>query len=242
MTKVKCFVLKHSDEVCPNSEATMLGCKAIYDREYTIIPMGIHMDKFNQKKPRSILQDKYELNDFTILFVGRLAEVKGVKYLLEAAKQIADRGMGFKLLVVGDGPLKTEFESFVNENQLKGQVIFVGWVDSTELNEYYNAADVFVGPSLSEPQGLVFVEALASGTPVVASNVGGIVDIVRDGVNGYLVEPGSSRAIAEKLEYLIQNRSMLTQLGKQARSSVVDRFSWQATVERYNDLFQKLNG
>ena len=239
MTKIKRFVLKHCDEVCPNSEATMLGCKAIYDRDYKIIPMGIYMEKFHRVDPVKALQEKYELSDVTILFAGRLAEVKGVRYLLEAAKQLVDNGMNFKLLIVGDGPLKSDFQSYINTNHLERYVTLVGWIDASELNDYYGIADVFVGPSLSEPQGLVFVEALASSTPVIASNVGGIVDIVSNGVNGYLVEPKSSQAIADKLQYLMRHREVLKKFSDNARQSVENRFSWENTAEQYSNLFKE---
>lgn len=96
-----------------------------------------------------------------------------------------------------------------------------------------------MGPSLSEPQGLVFVEALASSTPVIASNVGGIVDIVSNGVNGYLVEPKSSQAIADKLQYLMKHREVLKKFSNNARQSVENRFSWENTIEQYSNLFKE---
>lgn len=240
MTALKRFILKHADEVCPNSEATMQGCKTIFNRSYTIIPMGIDMKKFEVKVPSGALQKKYDLHGFTILFVGRLTEVKGVKYLLEAAKKMVEQKMDFKVLIVGDGPLKHDFSDYINRHGLKNHVTLTGWVDSSQLNEYYSVADVFVGPSISEPQGLVFVEALAAGTPVVASKVGGIVDIVSHGETGYLVQPRSSDALVDRLRYLMEHPDILKVFSAHARVSVRRRFSWHATTERYTALFEKL--
>lgn len=240
MTKIKRFVLKHSDMVCPNSNATMEACREIYDREYTIIPMGIYMDRFVEKLPSKSIQDRHNLNSFTILFVGRLAEVKGVEYLLDAVRKLKQEKQEFKLLIVGDGPLKQSFESYVEQHQLSEFVELVGWVPSDQLNDYYSVADVFVGPSLSEPQGLVFCEALATGTPVIATNVGGLPDIVQEGKTGYLISPKSSDAIKSKLLYLITHRDELKKMSNRARASVYDRFSWQSTTSRYREIFSSL--
>lgn len=240
MTIIKRFVLKHSDMVCPNSNATMEACREIYDREYTIIPMGIYMDRFVEKLPSKSIQDRHNLNSFTILFVGRLAEVKGVEYLLDAVRKLKQEKQEFKLLIVGDGPLKQSFESYVEQHQLSEFVELVGWVPSDQLNDYYSVADVFVGPSLSEPQGLVFCEALATGTPVIATNVGGLPDIVQEGKTGYLISPKSSDAIKSKLLYLITHRDELKKMSNRARASVYDRFSWQSTTSRYREIFSSI--
>ena len=114
-------------------------------------------------------------------------------------------------------------------------------MDQKNLKDYYNVADVFVGPSLSEPQGLVFIEALASGVPVIASKVGGIVDIVDDEKNGFLVKPQSSRSIYKKLKLLIDDSSKLQQLKSHTRQNVEQRFAWQNVVKKYNDVLDKLN-
>lgn len=239
MTAVKKFVLKHSDVVCPNSEATMLACKSIYDRSYEIIPMGIYMDKFTVQSPSIELKKAHSVKGFTMLYVGRLADVKGVKYLLEAATILKQKGKEFTVIIVGEGPLRNEFRQYIDMNGLETYVHLVGWVSSDQLNEYYSIADLFVGPSLSEPQGLVFVEALATGTPVLATKVGGIPGIVTNGVTGYLVPPKSAKKIAEKVEYLIDNPKILAHMADTARNSVVNKFSWENTTARYEEIFSR---
>jgi glycosyltransferase involved in cell wall biosynthesis len=241
MTKVKRFVLKNSDIVCVNSRATEKACQAIYDRHYEIIPMGIDFKRFKPQPPAKYLIDKYNLQDFSILFVGRLADVKGVIYMCQALKLLGNDGYQFKALIVGDGPLRQDLQQYVTKHNLTSKIIFTGWVDQKNLKDYYNVADVFVGPSLSEPQGLVFIEALASGVPVIASKVGGIVDIVDDEKNGFLVKPQSSRSIYKKLKLLIDDSSKLQQLKSHTRQNVEQRFAWQNVVKKYNDVLDKLN-
>lgn len=237
MTMIKRFTLKHSDVVCVNSDATKKSCDDIYSREYEVIPMGVDMDVFKPKKPNSRLVKKYKLSNFTLLYAGRITEEKGVMYLCEAAKLLKDDGVKFHLLIAGDGPLRSQLENYVGTARMHKQVISLGWIDQAMLNEFYSVADVFVGPSLNEAQGLVFVESLASGTPVIASKVGGIVDIVKDGKDGYLVPPGSSRALYERIHELYSDPDLLSDFTAHARKSAVDRFSWSEVTDRYKKTF-----
>jgi glycosyltransferase involved in cell wall biosynthesis len=219
--------------VCVNSKATESACISIYKREYTVIPMGVDFEIFKPVKRSTQLANRYKLSEFTILFVGRLVEVKGVEYLIEALSKLSKDEIHFKALIVGDGPLKPELESYVANNDLNSKVEFCGWVDKSKLEEYYSVADVFVGPSLQEAQGIVFVEALATGTPVVASRVGGIIDIVTEGKNGYLVPAKSSRLLYEKLKLIIDDKDLLKKLSKSSRQEAKKKFSWDVVSEKY---------
>lgn len=237
MTSIKRFTLKHSDQVVVNSTDTKLACQKVYDRDYQVIPMGINPEQFKPVDKSAQLVSRHNLDSFTILFVGRLAEVKGVMYLCQALSQLHQAGYDFQALIVGDGPLREELEQYVHDNNLDRKVVFCGWVDSGELNDYYSVADVFVGPSLREAQGLVFVEALATGTPVIASKVGGIPGIVKDNVNGYLVPVQSSTPIYDGLRSLIGNPSKQAEFSQQARQYVLDEFSWDSISAQYIKVF-----
>jgi glycosyltransferase involved in cell wall biosynthesis len=195
--------------------------------------MGVDFEIFKPVKRSTQLANRYKLSEFTILFVGRLVEVKGVEYLIEALSKLSKDEIHFKALIVGDGPLKPELESYVANNDLNSKVEFCGWVDKSKLEEYYSVADVFVGPSLQEAQGIVFVEALATGTPVVASRVGGIIDIVTEGKNGYLVPAKSSRLLYEKLKLIIDDKDLLKKLSKSSRQEAKKKFSWDVVSEKY---------
>lgn len=241
MNSIKRFTLKHSDVVCVNSVATRDACLRVFNREYEVIPMGVHMDRFF---PLNVLSEKlvrkYKTTDFTILFVGRLSEVKGVEHLLKALNGLSKSGKKFNAIIAGDGPLRQSLEQYVRTNKLSSNVKFIGWISQDNLNEYYNLADVFVGPSLSEAQGLVFVEALAAGTPVVATKVGGIVDIVHDGENGLLVSPASADELETALGRLIEDRKLLRSCTASTRDSVVDRFSWDSVAGRYIKIMEAM--
>lgn len=233
MTLIKRFTLKYSDKVCVNSNATKEACMKVIDRPYEVIPMGIDSEKFYPTKPSSRLIRQYRIKNFTILFVGRLTEEKGVAYLCGALKMLFEDGLKFTAIIAGDGPLKKPLKNQINRYGLSGCVKFVGWVDKESLNDFYNVADVFVGPSIREAQGLVFAESLAAGTPVVATKVGGIPDMVDDGLNGYLVSSGSSKDLYEKIKALMKDEDLLKRMSLNARKSAVSHLSWENISARY---------
>lgn len=151
---------------------------------------GINCKKFNKTSPNG--------ND--IIFVGRLHEIKGVTHLIEALKYIQN---DIKLHIIGDGDQREFLEK--QASQFDNKVIFHGQKSNDKIPEYLSKSKIFVLPSLSEGQGLVLLEAYASWLPVIASNVGGIPTVVTDGTNGYLVPSKDPKAIAEKIDYLIDN-------------------------------------
>jgi glycosyltransferase involved in cell wall biosynthesis len=125
--------------------------------------------------------------------------------------------------------------------------VFIGWEPSEELPDYYNTADVFVGPSVvgskgwQEALGLVFIEALATGLPVISTNTGGIADVVEDGVTGYLVDQRSSEQIARRLQALYEDRAPLQELSRHGRATVERRFSWDTVTSAYARVFVELS-
>lgn len=233
MRRIKKFVLKHADLVYVNSTVTKTACEQIYAREYLLVPMGIKLQQFQSAKPSPTLKKNLSLTNFTVIFVGRLVETKGIVYLLEALSQLKESGRAAKAIIIGTGPLENELRSYVEKHDLQEDVVFNGWVDQSKLPAYYATADVFVGPSLYEAQGLVFVEGLASGIPVITTVGNGPDDFVEDGVNGYLVKPKSSQELFEKLAQLYDNPALLRRMKAAAPIAVREKFAWKTTADSY---------
>lgn len=243
MRRIKRAVLRSADAVVVNSSATRKACEELCpERSYEVIPMGIDTDTFKPAGP-SAAGDRVQQRDFTVLFVGRLTEDKGVIDLLQALELLQASGARFRAIVVGSGNQEEELRRFVEQRDLRSCVEFTGWVGSEDLVAYYHAADVFVGPSIvgstgwKEALGLVFVEALATGLPVIATDTGGIADVVEDGVTGYLVDQQSPHQLFEKLRLLYEDRPLLARLSRQGRATVEQRFSWATVGSRYEELF-----
>jgi glycosyltransferase involved in cell wall biosynthesis len=155
-----------------------------------------------------------------LLYVGRLSEEKGVLVLLEAAK-------GMKLVVAGDGPLR-------------GQVPQArGFVAHDHLGELYERASVVVCPSYREGFGMACAEAMAYARPVVASAVGGLLDLVVDGETGLLVTPGDAAALRAALERLLADRELRHKLGRAGRRRIEERFSWGPVLDRLLEVYEQ---
>ena len=204
-----------------------------------VISMGVDTQRFRPDARDERLRRTLGVSGPFLLFVGRLAEKKGVRYLLEAMPAILGNLPAAKLVVVGDGPLRGELESLSRLLGIEESVVFVGGKRQEELPPYYATADVFIGPSIvvsggdTESFGLVFAEAMASGCAVVASDVGGIRELVREGETGLLVPERDPAAIARAVCALLADDELRRRLAAGGRSRVKRRFEQRSIANRY---------
>ena len=179
---------------------------------------------------------------FTVLFVGRLVERKGVSHLVDAVNLLLP-GADVRLVIVGDGPERARIEARVRDRGLDGRVAVRGQVSDAELQAAYAAADVFVLPAVidrrgdTEGLGVVLLEAMSHRVPVIASAIGGITDIVEDGVSGLLVPPGDGTALAAALERLARAPDLSVSLGDAGYRRLHERFSWDAITRRWLEVY-----
>lgn len=161
-----------------------------------IIPMGVDTKQFNPNKYNESIKKKYGITGKFLLFVGRLAPEKGVKYLIEAMPLVLKKLSDTKLLIIGGGPLEQELKDRVNKLNIESDVIFLGPIKHDHLPLYFATADIFVSPSIKEGFGLTFVEGLMSGCSVIGTNIGGIVDIIP---KSNQVKPKNKLELAKKI-------------------------------------------
>src|SRR3989440_6688420 len=174
---------------------------------------------------------------FTVLFVGRLVERKGVSHLVDAVSQLLP-GADVRLVIVGDGPERARIEARVRERGLDGRVAVRGQVSDAELQAAYAGADAFVLPAVvdrrgdTEGLGVVLLEAMNHRVPVIASAIGGITDIVEDGVSGLLVPPGDAPALAAALARFARAPEVAAGLGEAGYRPLRGRVRWGAQTAR----------
>ena len=137
--------------------------------------------------------------------------------------------------MVGAGPLRGELEALAKDLKINSAVSFSGWLPKSELPGVYRLADVFVLPSADEGMPNVVLEAMASGLPVIATKISGNEELVKDGENGYLVPSGDARALADKLEFLINNKNLSGELGKKSLE-IAGKYSWESVARQYLNL------
>ncbi|MBN2454688.1 glycosyltransferase [Candidatus Woesearchaeota archaeon] len=236
------WTLKNADEVTVNSRATAEAVRRVADVRMQIIPMGVDLKLFSSGSAAKI-RKKYGINGKALLFVGRLAEKKGVAFLVSAMKRIVRKYPSCTLLIVGDGPERHLLERQVRSLNLSKNIIFAGSVPKKELPAFYRAADVFVLPSIvarsgdTEGLGVVLLEALASGTPVAASNVGGIPDIVIDNSTGLLFPQKNPDAIAASVLRILGSKALSNKLVRNAKKRIIRNFSWNVVAEKFRKIY-----
>lgn len=234
--------IRHSDAVTANSSYTAGMIRHVYDRPVDRIPFGSTVAPA-VGEPRAYSPGI----PFELLFVGRLVERKGLQHLLPALARLRARH-DVRLEVVGTGPLDGALRQQAGTLGLADAVRFHGFVDARELARRYASAHAFVLPAVRDSKGdveglgVVLVEAGAHGLPLVASESGGIVDVVRDGETGLLVPPGDEQALAAAIQRLIQDPALGRRLGAAARDHVAAEFSWPAIVERLMTVYRRVTG
>jgi glycosyltransferase involved in cell wall biosynthesis len=191
----------------------------------------IHVPNFIELRTFHPLKHNYNL-----LFVGRLEQVKGVEFLIQALPLIIQAFPHTTLTIVGDGSTKANLLELTTRLQLEHYVHFAGWIENKDLDRYYEQASIVVVPSAyAEAFGIVILEAMSVGRPVIATRVGGIPEIVDDGVDGYLVEPSNAAQIAERAIKLFSQDALLIELGRNARKKA-ESF----TIEKYVGDLEKV--
>jgi len=214
-----------------------------------MIPCGTDVNRFGSVE-RPVARHKLELAPETkmVLYVGKFSQRKGIETLVRAIAQSHLRASGdLRLVIAGgsdpsqnDSPERDRIQEIVAELGLKDITTFPGYLDDADLPVYYAAADVCVVPSYYEPFSPVAVEAMASGTPVVASDVGGLQFTVVPEVTGLLVPPKDEVALGQAIERILINPNWRDQLGQTGRQRAEIAFSWDSVASRLAHLYTNL--
>jgi phosphatidylinositol alpha-mannosyltransferase len=205
--------------------------------EYTIIPNGTDLSHFH---PGVKPLEQYCDGKLNIVFVGRLEPRKGVDYLLPAFREVKQQVSNSRLIIVGAGTrLRAGYVEWVKRAGLEKDIIFVGHVSDPDLPRYYRTADVFCAPATGrESQGIILIEAMAMGRPIVATNISGYATVVNHGVEGLLVPPRDSRSLAKALITLLQDEDLRRRMGEKGLAKAND-FGWEKLSQRVVAFYEQ---
>ena len=194
---------------------------------YRIIPNGIDLDRFKLNGK----VERFDDGDFNILFVGRLEPRKGLRYLLRAFPLIKEKLPRARLIIVGSGPLERYYRQLVPRHY-RTDIFFEGLVSKENLSAYYSTCDVFCSPATGkESFGIVLLEAMASGKPIVASDIAGYRNVMTDGQEGLLVKSKQSKEIANAVAKIESDESLRKRLGANGLEKAKD-YSWDNIVRQ----------
>ena len=206
-----------------------------------VIRLGLDLEKFLDSEGRAgHFRKNIGVEDDTIVvgIVGRLVSIKNHRMFFDAAKKIIDGSMGLKIkfLVIGDGELKTELKKYAAKLGIREHVVFTGWVKDTA--NAYKDIDIVVSTSLNEGTPVSLIEALASGKPVVATDVGGVRDVVRNGDDGFLVGSKDVDGLASRISELIGDQQKRLRFGASGKENVRKKYSRDRLIDDIETLYK----
>jgi len=212
-----------------------------FPRNAVAIPQGIDTERFSPKVSGVAIRERLGWHDDPVVMAAaRFIERKGVEYLIDAFANVLRSIPNAKLMIAGEGPERGRLEAKVRTLDHSENVAFLGVIPYRDVPAYYAACDVFVHIPTYEAMPHVIYEAMATGKPVVASKVGGIIEVIEDGRDGLLVEPKNPTAAAEAIVNLIRNHKLAKRIGRAALEKIRRRYTWDIIASRYLELYRRL--
>lgn len=231
---------KIADRVVVNSKHMLTKVVTWYSinpDKIVVIPNGLDLRRFTACDDRVMLE-----GDPVILYVGHLSMMKGIDILIRAVSKIRSELPNMRLHLVGSAvPLNrmSEFQLLAKKEGVENSVVFHGWVANSMVPRYYKSADLCVFPSRIEGFGIVILEAMSSGVPIIASDIAAFREIITSGKNGILFKAGSSDSLSKAILALSQD-SGLKRVISQAASKTVMKYSWENIADMYVSLYKSL--
>jgi glycosyltransferase involved in cell wall biosynthesis len=252
--KITRFIVKNSDEITVVSSYVKERLLNLVSRDIKeevqgklkIIPMGVYTGLFQSEADRETLKSKYAIRSkFVLLFIGRLADKKGVSYLIKAMPKIVSQNKDVILLICGDGPLRKELEQITDELELQEFVRFIGYVTGENKIDCFALSDSLIIPSVVTESGdteglpVVILEGLAAGKPIIASDVGGVKDVIKEGWNGFLIKQRNPDQIAARVLELISNEELRVKFSRNALEASQD-YDWAVIGGKYGQIMRDI--
>ncbi len=234
------FAIRFASKVISVSRATgkwLVEKRGVPEEKVTVIPYGVNLERFRDGNNPE-LRRELGISPETLVagVVARLHSQKGHRYLIEAARTIIPQVDDVKFVLVGDGELRNDLERSAEQAGIREHFVFLGF--RSDVAELLRTFDLFVLPSLYEGLPNVVLEAMATGLPVVATAVDGTVELVDDGVTGYLVEPRRPAALHEKITALLKDPELRSQFGRAGRARVEREYSLRSQVDNFQELYE----
>jgi len=233
------YVLSHAQKIIALNTAIKAHLIAMGadENKIEIVPNAVDTRLFSPNC-KNLLETKWGISRPVILFVGRLVEDKGVKYLVRAFLEVVKEIPDAKLVIIGKGSEEKELKR-LQESLGLPQIFFLGTVETKFMPNIYAGCDVLVLPSIHEPFGNVVIEAMAAGRPVIGSYVGGMKDTIAHGETGYHVQPGNSKQLSTYLVRLLENASLRKSLGENARKMVFSDYNIELLLQKIEKIYHK---
>jgi teichuronic acid biosynthesis glycosyltransferase TuaC len=238
-------VLRKSDQILSVSHALKKKALAIAEpmAEIKVVYNGCDLSMFFRKETSGFLIRKtlgIPENSKCIIYVGHLKMRKGIFDLIEILKRLSKKNYPIYLIIIGDGGDRKSMEREIGQSSLKERILLMGSLTQEVISDFLSAADLFVLPTYQEGLPNVLLEAMACQLPIVTSRVGGIPEIVSDGINGLLVEPGEIEGFCQAIELLLKDEILRSKMGKEGLKTIQKQFLWQKSAEELGNIYKNI--
>jgi glycosyltransferase involved in cell wall biosynthesis len=232
-----------SSEVIVNSNYMKSELQRLFGLPFekiNVIPNGVNLNNFNNVYRDYDFRRRFAMdNEKIILFMGRLVYEKGIQNLIAAMPKVLEHYHDVKLVIAGKGGMIDELRNEVNALGISNKVYFAGYLNSTDVKKMYKCSDISVFPSTYEPFGIVAIEAMLSGTPVVVSDVGGLNEIVDHGINGMKSYAGNANSLADSILTLLFDHKLCDEVVKNAKAKVKAEYNWNKITSDTHFVYEK---
>ena len=235
------WYIEKADRIIAVSEAAKTFISHFTRKSVVVIPNGVDCREFHPNWNKEKLKEELGVEGDVILCVSRLSYRKGIHVLLNSMRILSQRRKDARLIVVGEGEMGLFLRTQAKLLDIEDKVRFTGYVPDEELPKFFGLADVFVLPSITaEAFGIVLLEAMASGRPVVTTRVGGIPEVVEGSGCGILVDPGDEQMLADAILLLLEDKGLREELGRRGREVAEDTYSWDVITERIEGVYREV--
>lgn len=232
------YNLSKADKILSTSQVMAKETQLYTDKNIEVTPFGINMEQFKAMEVKSV----FSKDDTVIGTVKTLEEKYGIEYLIKAFKILSDKypELPLKLLIVGGGSLEKELKQLTKDLKIEDKTVFTGKVPFEDVPKYHNMLSVSVSVSNSESFGVAIIEASSCAKPVVVANVGGLPEVVENGVTGFVVPPRDEQETAKIIEKLILDEELRTKIGNSGRARVRELYNWDDNVKQMMDIYKEM--
>jgi len=206
-----------------------------------VIQNAIDASEYSRPVDKEVVKRRYGIGPYEkmVLFVGRLVPQKGVEYLIKAVPRIIHHHSNAKFIITGDGWSRSHLENLAASTGFGDRIRFLGFVSDSELVELTMSADVLAIPSIYEPFGIVALEGMAAGVPIVAANIGGLADIIEHDRTGVLTYPENPESIAWGVNKILSDPGYMSWLIHNAKKKAHDVYSWDAVARKTSEVYEE---
>ena len=240
------FLLKNSDLIITTTKSyaeKSVNLKR-FKHKIKVIPNGIDLNRFNKNEDKEKIKMYYNIpvQYRVILFVGVIEEYKGVEYLTKAFKKVLNHEKKCYLIIVGAGTLSKKLKEMTVKLKISDNVIFAGYVKDSALPYHYSASDIFVLPSISEKEGfgIVQLEAMACGKPVICTNLPGVNEVDKNEVASIHVPPKDTGALANAIIGLLEDEDLARKKGANGRKLVEEKYTWDKVAKMTEKVYEEV--